>query len=204
MTQTIEQITDFSTIEDAIEAWVLSASGLSSLTATKDSKGNTIPKVRWAGFDLPRKRPYAVITIVSQPSQGHPWSSRVKTDDYVEKTYSHPFAWNTQISFFTDSYDENGAAIRATAYRFAQNTLNRAFLVPAKSLLDAVNIAYAPMSQNIQPGVLEGVDSDKYIHQASVEFTFSGIAQTKLKDTDWFETITVPTEANSGLTLSGA
>lgn len=200
MTQTIEQITDFSAIEDAIESWLETASGLGDLTAAKDDKGNSLPMVRWAGYNLPRKRPYALITIISQPSQGQPWSTQAKTTSYMETTYYQPFRWNCQISLYTDSYDEDGAANRTTAYRLAQNVLNRAFLIPVKRVLDNVGIAYNPTSQNISPGVLQ--EEDKWLQEARIEFSFWGVAETKLKDSDWFESITVPTEENGRLHLS--
>lgn len=188
----IEQITDFAAVEDAIEAFV--------------SAGSGIERVYWAGYEFERIRPCAVIKNVSQLTTGHPWTrfSRV-TENLVQKrknVYYQPFEWKTQVTFFTDAYEASGnkrTAIRKTAYRYAQDLLNRAFLEPVVELLG--DIAHNPVSQNIIPNVLPQVDDDKYIHQAAVEFVFAGVAATAVKDSDRFETITVPTEENERLNL---
>jgi len=190
MTVEIVQETDFSLIEDAIEDFILSGSGLPT----------DIQRVFWSGNDFDRKKPYAVIAPISQPTQGHPWKrfERV-TESTVQKrknTYHQPFQWNVQIKFLTDSYEVDGRnknPIRMVAYRYAQNLLNRAFLPPVKQILEALEIAYNPTSEVITPNVLPLMDDDKYIHQAIVEFAFSGMAKTATKDTDYFTTIKDPT-----------
>jgi|GEM_PF-4593363 len=196
MTREIVQETDFTAIEDAIEAFILAASGLPTDKT----------RVFWSGNDFQRERPYAVLSQLPQSSTGHPWSrfERVieATVQKRKNTYYQPFQWNTQVKFLTDSFTSDGrkkTPVRMVAYRYAQNTLNRAFLPPIKEILEAQEIAYNPVSENIMPGVLPMMDDDKYIHQATIEFVFSGLAKTAVKDSDYFETIEDPTFNFEGL-----
>ncbi len=198
MTTTINQVTDFTAIEDAIEAWVVSASGF----PTYDDR----PSAFWAGFDYKRERPRIVITPISQPTQGHPWSEsgyELATDSY-KTTYYHPFNWSIQFTAYTDSYDSDGIPIRMTAYRYMQNVLNRSFMPSVQNILNdgTIKIASNPRSETVLPNVLAQLDDDKYIHQASIEYIFSGVVQTEELDTDYFETVTSPTEEDGTLILS--
>lgn len=185
--RTIEDLTDFSDIEDKIADWVDSASDLPEIPG--------FPKTYWGGFDFERKRPYATLNIVSQSTTGKPWAERSTVSGNLQTILFAPFTWNVDINFFTNAYndgdEEDGSAIRETARHFAQRLQNRAFLDDNKNILDAVNIAYAQLGQTVTG--LNSPDDDKQIKQASVEFSFNGIAQTKITDTDFFETVTDPT-----------
>ena len=204
MTTEIVQITDFPALEDAIEAWAILGSGLPLTTID----GIDQPQAHWEGFSLDRKRPYVLINSLPQPTQGQPWTVLTKINesgaDKLQRIYNHPFKWNISFTFYTDAYDENGAVIRQQAKFYAQQLVNRAYLAPVKSLLDAESISFNPLNQTPVPGVIEATDEDKYIHQATIDYRFEGIAQTTLKDTDFFETITTPTEENGDLILHEA
>lgn len=193
MTQEIVQVTDFSAIEDAIELWALTGSALPQL---QDDTGNDLSKVSWEGFSFERKRPYGVLSIVSDLSPGRPCTEQSKINeagtDKIQTTFKSLFKWNVQIAFYQDSYDEDGNAIRTTARQYAKNLVDRYTLPPIKSILQSKNIAFHPLSRNIRGNVLDNTDDDKYIHQAIVEFRFSGINEIALKDSDFFETINDP------------
>lgn len=198
--RTIEDLTDFSDIEDKINDWVKSASNLPDIPDGS--------KTYWSGFDFKRKRPYATLQIVNQSTTGKPWAERSTVSGNLQTILYAPFTWNVDINFFVDSYndglEEDGSPIRETARHFAQRLQNRAFLEDNKNILDAVNVAYAQLGQTVTGIVTQ--DEDKYIQQASVEFSFNGIAQTKITDTDYFATIedlTITVDDSTNI-LSGA
>jgi hypothetical protein len=190
--RTIEDLTDFSLVEDTIADWVEAASVLPEI---EDGS-----KTYWGGFDFERKRPYATLNIVTQSSTGKPWAERSTVGGNLQTILFAPFTWSVDINFYVDSYndgdEEDGTAIRKTARHYAQRLQNRAFLEDNRNILDAENIAYAQLGQTITG--LNIQDEDKYIQQASTEFRFNGIAQTKITDSDYFKTINDPT-----ITLSG-
>ncbi len=202
MTQEIEQITDFEAIEDAIELWVSTGSTLGELDPIEDDNGNFWSRVNWQGFQFDRKRPYATLSIVSDLSPGQSCVSQEmiieSSVDKIQTTYSKLWKWNVQVSFFQDSYDEDGNAIRDTARQYAKNLVDRYDIAPVKDILSDLSIAFHPLNKNIQGIVLPNTDEDKYIHQASIEFRFSGINEIALKDTDFFETIDDPTVTLTG------
>lgn len=193
MTQEIVQITDFPAIEDAIEAWAILGSGIPLTTIN----GVDEPQAHWEGFSLNRVRPYILINSLPQPTQGQPWITRSMITESgtekIQKIYNHPFKWNTSFTFYTDAYDSDGVVIRQQAKFYAQQLVNRAYLEPVKSLLDAQKVSFNPINQTPIPGVIPNVDEDKYIHQATIDYRFEGVAQTALKDTDFFEEIADPT-----------
>jgi len=204
MTQEILQITDFPGIENAIEAWVILGSGLPLIVK------NSIPQAQahWEGFATKRIRPYVLINSLPQPTQGQPWKVRSRVSesgtDKLNDVYNHPAKWNISFTFFTDAYDEDGKAIRQQAKFYAQQLVNRAYLPPVKSLLSVVNVSFNPLNQTPVPGVIEATDDDKYIHQATIDYRFEFVAQTGIKDSDFFETVTTPTETNGDLILHEA
>ncbi len=202
MTQEIEQVTDFSAIEDAIELWVSTGSTLAELDPIEDDKGNFWSRVNWSGFEFERKRPYAVISIVSDLSPGQSCvSQKMITESSVDKvqtSYSKVWRWSVQISCFQDSYDDDGNAIRDTARQYAKNLVDRYDIAPVRDILADLSIAFHPLNKNIRGIVLPNTDDDKYIHQATIEFHFSGINGIALKDTDFFETIDDPTVTFTG------
>jgi hypothetical protein len=193
MTQEIVQVTDFSALEDAIETWAVLGSGIPLIQ--KDSIDQ--PQAHWEGFDLDRVRPYIGISSLPQPTQGQPWIAKSKiTEDTVEKIltrYFQPFKWNISFTFYTDAYDEDGATIRQQAKFYAQQLVNRAYIEPVKTILDLQKISFNPLNQTPIPGINANEDGDKYIHQATIDYRFEGIAETALKDTSFFTSIGVPT-----------
>lgn len=195
MTVQIVQITDFSAIEDAIATWFKTGTGLPN-----DSKGGRA--IYWEGSRFKRERPYGLMTPISQPTPGQPWGSKGLNGSTYDTIYYQPFRWNIQFSVYVDSYDSDGKKIRVTAYRYMQNLINRSFIPSVKNILSAVNLSFNPQTETIQPNVITASDDDKYIQQATLEYMFSGIAVTTEKDTDYFTSITTPTEENGGLTLS--
>jgi len=208
MTVTIEQITDFRAIEDAIATWAKTASALPNYaTSTLPSDKKHLSGGRaiyWEGSEFDRVRPYILLTKISQPTQGQPWFRKnynSVTDNY-ETTYFQPFKWSVQISCFVDSYDQNHKKIRVSADSYIQNIINRSYIQSVNNILEAADIAFHPLGQTIRPNVLSSVDDDKYINQATIEYLFSGIVQTVEKDTDYFTSITPPTEDNGGLILA--
>ena len=190
--KTITDLTDLTDIEDKIADWVEAASNLPLIEGQS--------RTYWAGFDFERKRPYATLGIVTQSTTGKPWEERSTVNGELQTILFAPFAWSVDINFFTDSYNEgdegDGSVIRETARHFAQRLQNRAFLEDNKNILDAVNIAYAQLGQTVSG--LNADDEDKRIQQASVEFRFNGIAQTKIVETDFFDTVTTPDTTLSG------
>jgi len=205
MTQEIIQITDFQAIEDAIELWAATGSDLPQL---QDAKKVDVPKVFWAGFDFDRKRPYGLLTIVSDLSPGQSCTDQemvtVGAITSLQTVYSKLYVWNVQVQFFQDAYDINGDPIRVTARQYAKNLIDRYDIPPIRNILLAESIAFHPLGKNIRGDIADSQDEDKYIHQASVEFRFSGVNNIALRDTDYFTSITSPTEENGGITLSGA
>lgn len=189
MTTEIVKVTDFTAIEDAIETWVLTASQFPAFTDR--------PAAHWEGYDLERERPYILISPITQPTPGQPWEEKELINesgtDKWETTYYHPFRWNIQFTAYTDSKDEDGRAIRLTGYRYMQNVINNAQIPEIKNILNAVNMSYHTQTQTVTPNVLPAVDDDKYIHQGTIEYMFSGIVETKLKDTDFFTSVDTPT-----------
>ena len=189
--RTIEDLTDFIAVEDAIADWVESASNLPEI------EGGS--KTYWAGFDFERKRPYATLNIVTQSTTGKPWTTRSTVNGKLQAILFAPFKWNVDINFFTNTYNDDdegdGSPIRETARHYAQRLQNRAYLEDNKNILDAENIAYAQLGQTVTGINIQ--DDDKQIKQASVEFSFNGIAQTKITDTDYFNTIEDPTTTYS-------
>lgn len=187
MTRTIEDLTDFTDIEDKIADWVDSASDLPEVPG--------FPRSYWGGFDFERKRPYATLNIVSQSTTGKPWAKRSTVSGNIQTILYAPFTWNVDINFFVSAYndsdEEDGSVIRMTARHYAQRLQNRAFLEENKNILDAVNVAYAQLGQTVTG--INSIEDDKVVKQASVEFSFNGIAQTKITDTDWFATVKDPT-----------
>ncbi len=187
MTRTITDLTDFTEVEDTIADWVEECSQLPLI------KGQS--KTYWQGFDFERKRPYATLNIITQKTGGEPWTLKEDvTEGNVDKkqvTIYQPFVWSVDINFFTDSYTEDGDAIRETARRYAQRLQNRAFLDDNKRILQLINVSYAQLGQTGTGTSIQ--DEDKYIQQSGVEFRFNGIARTKITDTDFFETIADPT-----------
>lgn len=212
MTIEIEQVTDFTAIEDAIADWIKAASGLPDYaTATLPSDKSYLDGGRaiyWEGSEFERIRPYILITPISQPTQGQPWERKELINDAGtdkwQTTYLQPFKWTVQFTAYVDTYDTTHRKIRTTAYRYMQNVINRSFIPSVANILEAEEIAFHPMGQTIVPNVLAATDDDKYIQQASLEYVFSGVAQTKEKDTDFFTSVTTPTEDNGGLTLAEA
>lgn len=195
MTQEIVQDTDFSAVEDAIELWAATGSVLPQL---QDKDNNDLSKVSWEGYEFERKRPYGVLSIVSDMSPGSPCTTKGLVEGFYQTVQTYIFNWNVQIAFFQDSYDDDGIAIRATARKYAKNLQDNYRMPPIASILQDQNIAFQPLSRTIQPGVLPDVDGDKYIHQAIIEFHFQGINQITLKDSDYFTSI-----ENPDVTLSG-
>jgi len=195
MTQEIEQVTDFTAIEDAIELWALTGSALPQVTGEDQ-------KVLWQGFEFERQRPYATLSIVSDLSPGRACTTQSKINeagiDKIQTTYNYLFKWNVQVAFYQDSYDEDGNAIRVTARQYAKNLVDRYQLAPIRKILTDESIAFHPLSRTIQGNVLPNSDDDKYIHQAIIEFRFSGINTINLKDSDFFTTIDDPTVTLSG------
>ncbi len=193
MTQEIVQITDFPVLEDAIESWAILGSGIPVTTIN----GVPEPQAHWEGFDLKRKRPYVGINSLPQPTQGQPWIEKSTiteaTVDKILTRYFQPFKWNISFTFYTDAYDEDGATIRQQAKFYAQQLVNRAYLEPVKALLDAQKLSFNPLNQTPIPGINPNVDGDKYIHQATIDYRFEGIAETDLKDTSFFTSIGIPT-----------
>lgn len=183
MTQTITQLTDFTKVEDAIEKWVQDGSG--------------IPTVFWAGFGNPRSRPYSILNVITQSTPGQPWTSKETIGEspnkIIQTTYYQPFNWVVQVDFYVDSFDEQGKAIRQQARFYAQQLKNRAYMPQIKKILDNEKIAFHPVRQNVGGSIDCNSDDDKYIQQAIIEFAFSGVVETVLSDTDYFETITTPT-----------
>ena len=183
MTVEIEQLTDFTAIEDAIEAWIKAASGINT--------------VYWEGYSFERERPYILITPISQPTPGQAWSRKNSiTESGVEKwqtKYYQPFRWSVQFTAYVDAYDARGNEIRMTAYRYMQNVINRAYIPSVRDLINNAGIASHPQTQTITPNVLPNVDPDKYIHRATLEYLFSGIVETLEKDTDFFTSVELPT-----------
>ena len=192
MTITINDLTDFTLVEDAIADFVEEISQLPEI------EGRT--KTSWSGFDFARVRPYATLEIVTQRTVGKPWTRRADlgtgNDIIKQKILYHPYHWSVDITFYTDAYDDDGVAIRETARFYAQRMQNRAFIPSVRSFLDAQNIAYGQVGSVMSGSV--GQEEDQFIHQASIEFRFSGIAQTEITDTDFFTSVTDPT-----ITLSG-
>lgn len=204
MTTEIVSQTNLNTIEDTIESWIIAASAIPSV---QDEDGNDLPRVRWQGYDLGRKRPFASVNVVSQLNPGQPDKTQILVNesgtDKYKTTYKELSKWNIQITFYSDSYDEDGAPIRTVARHYAQRLVNNWKTPPVASLLDAQGITVHPLNENITGNILPDVDDDKYIQQATIEYRFSFINQTDLKDTDFFTTITAPTESNGGLNLLG-
>ena len=205
MTTEIVSQTDLSTVEDTIESWIIAASVLPDVL---DDDGEILPKVRWQGLNLPRKRPYASVNVVSQLNPGQTDESQELinesgTDKY-QTTLKELSKWNVQITFYSDSYDDEGVPIRTVARHYAQRLVNNWKTQPISNILDAQNITVAPLNENIIGNILPDTDDDKYIQQASIEYRFSFINRTDLKDTDFFTTITTPTEDNGGIIYSGA
>lgn len=196
MTVQIEQITDFTAIEDAIESWIATAADFPIPEVDEDAN------IHWAGYDIDRVRPYILITPISQPSQGQPWSPKELVGQSFQTTYFQPFKWNIQFTAYTDTYDTDGVAIRVTAYRYMQNVINRAYIQSLKNILEAAGINALPQTQNVIPNVLPNIDDDKYIHQATIEYMFSGIVETLESDTDYFTSITAPSEEEGTLILT--
>jgi len=194
MTQEIEQITDFHEIEDAIELWAATGSALPQMY---DKDKEESPKVMWQGFDFIRKRPYGTLSIVSDLSPGR--SGKIQdtiTEDGVVKIrtrYGKLFKWNVQFSVFQDSYDGNGNSIRETAREYAKNLADRYDIPSLQAILRNAGIVIQPIDRNVRPGLQPSVDDDKYIHDASVEFQFSGTNVFDVKDSDYFITIEEPT-----------
>lgn len=203
MTTIITSNTNLSVIEDTIEAWIIAASVLPDVL---DEDSNVLPKVRWSGYDTERKRPYASVDIISQVSPGQPDETNALFDDAGTDKYKSTFdeltIWGVQISFFSDSIDSDGAAIRTVARHYAQRLVNNWKTLPIRNILDAQGIAVHPINETIRGNILPAVDDDKYIQQAIVEYQFSFIDQTDVVDTDYFLSITTPTEANGGITFS--
>jgi len=203
MTIEITQTTDLSVIEDTIESWIIASSGL---TAVQDDDGNDLPIVRWQGSTLPRKRPFASVNVVSQLNPGQPDNTQLLINDAgtdkINRTYRELTTWNTQITFFSDSYDSDGVPIRQVARHYAQQLQKRWKISTIRNILDAQGIAVHPMNETIIGNILTS-DDDKYVQQASIEYRFSFINQTDVKDTDFFNSITTPTEENGGINLSG-
>lgn len=182
MSRTVEDLTDFSLIEDAIADFIEASSDLPEI----DGKS----KSYWSGFDFERSRPYAVINPITQSTQGQAWTSLDKTGSYLKYTLYHPFKMTVSVSFFTDNYDEETREpIREDARRYAQRLYNRA--AENTNLLSSVNIAYHPMNQNVNAIIVQ--EDDKYIKQATIDLMFSGVAETRITETDYFETIADPT-----------
>ena len=179
MATEIAQVTDFSAVENAIADWVESVSALPKL------KGS--PKTTWAGFDIKRKRPFALVRVISQRVPAQPWTSKEMVvengiDKYVT-TYYEPWEWMVSATFFSDSYTKAGKPIRENARHYAQQAVNRSKF---------------PTNQTILREIQTNTDSDKYIHQATVDFMFSGIAVTDVKDSDFFTSVTEPELILSG------
>ena len=195
MATEIEQVTDFTAIEDAIELWTLTGSAL------PQADGEDSP-VSWEGFNFKRDRPYGVLSIVSDLSPGRPDTEQSKINeagtDKIQTNYKSLFKWNVQIAFYQDSYDTDGNAIRTTARQYAKNLVDRYSLPPIATILQDQNIAFHPLSRNIRGDVLPNTDDDKYIHQAIIEFRFSGINEINLKDSDYFTNVSDPTVTLSG------
>ena len=199
MTQEIVQVTNFEAIENAIELWAATGSALPQL---QDDKGNDLSKVSWSGFEFERKRPYGVLSIVSDLSPGRACTSQEMINesgtDKIQTTYKYSYKWNVQIAFYQDSYDSDGNAIRTTARQYAKNLVDRYQLAPIRKILTDESIGFQPLARNIQGDVLPNTDDDKYIHQAIVEFRFNGINEIALKDSDFFTSVDDPTVTLSG------
>ncbi len=206
MTQTIEQVTDFSDIEDAIESWAAIGSGLPQL---QDKDGFDLPKMHWAGYDIQRKRPYGLIQIINDRSPGSSSKTRGLVNGEYVTTFSKAFVWICQFTFFQDSYDEDGAAIRETAEKYAKSLADSYDLPPVSSILTSAGIGFNPASRNIAGDALPDTDDDKYIHRASIDFMFNGINTKQVSDTDYFTAIAPPLidifqtqlQTESGITL---
>lgn len=199
MTIVITQVTDLSVVEDTIEAWIIASSGMA---AAQDENANDMPIVRWQGSDLPRQRPYISCNIVSQMNTGQPDWAQVLSSGTYKTTYKELAKWNVQIGFFTDSYDSTGAPIRQVARHYAQQLQKRWKAISVRNILDAQSIGVHPMNENIIGNILT-TDEDKYIQQAIIEYRFSFINIFDVTDTDYFTSITTPTETNGGINLSG-
>jgi hypothetical protein len=199
MTITITQVTDLSVIEDTIESWIIAGSGMA---AVQSSTGKDLPIVRWQGSDLPRKRPYISCNIVSQMNTGQPDESQVFDSGTYNTTFKELAKWNVQINFFTDSYDSDGKPIRVVARHYAQQLQKRWKSVSVRNILDSQKMGVHPMNETILGNILTS-DEDKYIQQAIIEYRFSFINIFDVKDTDYFTSITTPTETNGGINLSG-
>lgn len=195
MTQTIEQVTDFSDVEDAIELWAAVGSRLPQL---KDEKRHNLPKVYWEGYDNKRKRPYGLIQIIADKSPGGSSISRELVGSEYVTIFSKSFVWICQIQFFQDSFDQSGISIRETAKRYAKNLADSYDLPPISKILTSKEIGFNPVNRNIIGDVLPDTDDDKYIHQASIDFMFNGINTIKVKDTDYFTEIASPNITYSG------
>jgi len=192
MTVTIDDLTDFSAVEDAIADFVDEASQLPEI------EGRT--KTSWVGFDFEIQRPYATLGIVTQKTVGKPWAVRANLTEgggIVKQTIlNHPFEWSVDVTFYTDSYDEDGAAIRETARTYAQRVANRAMLPQVRAILAEQDIAFGQMGTIVGGAAIQEVD--QFIQQATIEINFRGIAQTEITDTDYFTSVDTPT-----ITLSG-
>jgi hypothetical protein len=203
MTVTIISNTNLSIIEDTIESWIVAASVLPDVL---DSDGNILPKVRREGYGMERKRPYASMDIISQVSPGQPDETKVLFNDAGTDKYKSTFdeltVWTTQISFFSDSFNEDGSAVSSVARHYAQRLVNNWKTQPIRNILDAQGIAVHPINETIRGNILPAVDDDKYIQQAIVEYQFSFVDQTDVVDTDYFLSIVTPTEDNGGLIFS--
>lgn len=206
MTQTIDQVTDFSAIEDAIELWAATGSGLPQL---QDDDAFDLPKMHWAGYDIQRKRPYGLIQIIADRSPGGSCKTRGLVSGEYVTTFSKAFNWICQITFFQDSYDDDGAAIRETAQKYAKSLVDSYDLPPVSNILISAGIGFNPVNRNITGDVLPNTDDDKYIHRASVDVMFNGINTKQVRDTDYFTDIADPfidmflteLQTESGLTL---
>lgn len=198
MTQEIVQDTDFSAIEDAIELWAATGSLLGDLPPIEDKGGDQWSRVNWEGFDFKRARPQCVLSIVSDASPGKPCKEKGLVGGFYQTIKTYIFDWNVQIAFFQDAYDKDGIAIRTTARQYAKNLVDNYEMPPIAKILQDQGIAFQPLSRTIRPGGLPDSDSDKYIHQATIEFHFQGINQLTLKDSDYFTSIDNPVVTYSG------
>lgn len=185
--KTVEDLTDFSKIEDVIAKFIETASGLPEIIGQS--------RTYWSGFDFARLRPYAVINPISQFTTGQPWIKREFVNDNFEYILSHPYILTYQASFYTDNYNpETREVIREDAKRYAQRLANRASV--HIDILAKEEVVYIPENKSVNAFSLE--EDDKYLKQANIELKFSGIAKTKITESDYFETIENPEIIYSG------
>jgi hypothetical protein len=171
---TIEHLIDDNAIEDAVALYVEKCTGINCYIE---------------GYEYKRERPRAVLSIVNSTRDGKSWVKKIKGLN-IERTYKKSAKVNIDIDFYTETYDEDGVAIKSNSKEYAKKLIDNMEIGLNKEPLENLGLKNVLANQTVVNESL--IEDDKFIKMSSVELSFNYFHAFKLIDTDKITTIESP------------